>query len=1417
MPDQYGETPTEPTGGSVTIGNKNPNITSVSNLSSPQIMTFEECFRLERGVEYNPELVAVYTEKNTTFELMAGLHNRNEAIKQSFNIIEQMEELSETYHFNLKEGNYTDMGGPWLESYIPHCKSLGLPINPKDWGKLVQQNIVESLKMMFGKDVQKAEAYLKQMTNGIDIGWTFSTNQDGEFNITFSNNDLIKSIQIAKNIMQFSNTQYTNALGGKTLEQYSQEASDAYKAAFGKNSVVEVANDFVQSQKEGTGYVKAGAAGIGFVCTVAGTLVPGAQGLVWAGMGLLTVGGTTVSAIENFTKEGGPTEQDWKDMGKELATSLALMGTGMGIGRVSESLFMYMVVRNCPKVLAFLSEVGIDAGLSMMADFIITGEIDLSGEGIAQMLNVLMGIKFGKSNFKEFLNTHAGDIDVARNRYLQENFGLEDQVKQMYKDAGMDYETPPAVKSNETLNDARFETKSQEVSPSGTNTKSKTKSKDQNTPTELTESLSVPDRNIIRHDKSTGNENLINNLTPKAKNKDELVEFFGHLNEIGKNDPEFRKTFTDALNKYLKNNPNAEIDFASYNELLSIAKKYSDNDLSLVKFFGDRDLFTCIENGINPKALNTIINNPEIRLGTQIYKDIIAGKFDNIIDKIDFYFISSYYDKNILIIDHPEMKDDIESIWNSLCKDLESSTSEELNRQIQSDMYDIMKFFLFEYKNIINIKDCKNLLNKGAHITQIANIIRYNSAYDELKQMGGKCAKFADELKTALYKNKYEGYSAEDLNSITKLLYDNIDMLNNNKIGINTEECIKLIKDNTNINSLGYLIGHPEVEVDSHLWTVARSSYLSKFLDNIENNHQAKALLKLMSEGFLTKLDDFETSMIIKFVNDDASFSDLAKLLDVESNDFNIIVKTLNEKYGNNTTTQELDLAIENRNYISRNLDKNPYTYNEEIVEAIERIKANLSHIDDLEVLKYIRTLDLNSSDDLLEIERLIDSFNTLDGKYEMYKVRHSDEIAYWAYGDYEYLSQSQKAEFITWLRSTDPELYKALVNGDKNVKISSDDIAKFNEYRNTHTLTADFTTVARTEEMVRYIGKYPDSPMANHLYNKYLEQQKGIWPDDIINQCKALNDRYGTKVVLGAHYIDETKEVLEFIDNELSCWIAASNGKAKIPPAFDFNNFNQAWYDKSDAYGLSEAGAHSRTLYGGTIGSSETSVRMMKCALRHEMTHTNDLGRYVNIAPEILDAIMPKKTIISNGETTLIPDIENGKYYQELRNAGLGNYSIEYAYTNRDEFLAVAAEGDMSKYSPEFKAILVDMGMPRWLFDIDTPDVKAKAADIRNGNRNITPMPRTLSNEINTSNYSTTPISGDNNIYIKQNQDLEEITTRAINNKKAGNDPSDFGIDTDQLIEALYIKGDYTKIQELNNAGIKHSSNTELQNIGKQ
>lgn len=370
----------------------------------------------------------------------------------------------------------------------------------------------------------------------------------------------------------------------------------------------------------------------------------------------------------------------------------------------------------------------------------------------------------------------------------------------------------------------------------------------------------------------------------------------------------------------------------------------------------------------------------------------------------------------------------------------------------------------------------------------------------------------------------------------------------------------------------------------------------------------------------------------------------------------------------------------------------------------VNDLKAKLEYINDAEILEYINKMDLDPlNGDLAEAIELVDAVNTFNGHYTSFKMAGKYGSLPWH--NIKNLPDSQKAEFMKFIKENDPDLYNAISSG-KNVKISSDKMEKLWTAHQKEVFAKDAEILEQTQNMAEYMKKYKNSPMSNHLYDMYLNRMKAAgMPDAVIAKCRDLNTRYGTKIVLGSD-AKEAGKVLNDIDSELNLWTAASEGQAKMPPVIDFNNFNREWFDKSSAYGQSSAAAYSEVA-NGALAFSKTTKHTVRHALRHEMTHTNDL-RTINVSQDVIDRIMPKTKKIVNGKEVYVPDMKNALYVDEFRNAGISRSFISYAYNSPAEFIAVAAEGDMTKYSPAFKKLLVDMGMPEWMFKMSDPSFTA-------------------------------------------------------------------------------------------------------------
>ncbi len=261
-------------------------------------------------------------------------------------------------------------------------------------------------------------------------------------------------------------------------------------------------------------------------------------------------------------------------------------------------------------------------------------------------------------------------------------------------------------------------------------------------------------------------------------------------------------------------------------------------------------------------------------------------------------------------------------------------------------------------------------------------------------------------------------------------------------------------------------------------------------------------------------------------------------------------------------------------------------------------------------------------------------------------------------------------------------------------------------------------------EGNLNYSKKELDS-ISRFYRDKYLSQL----PEAARERCEKIYDSFGVKMFLADE--NDTK-VLDFVYNELLEWQKASRGQAQMPPVIDLSVIKKDYIDK-----VFQAGGYCNSVTK-NVSVNGRYLENVKHALRHEIAHANDskvktkdgiitVYNKDGSAEDInIDEIIVHKKVQkldSNGKPmfnpdgtpimekaraengTLDPDLDKCKYVEEFKNAGIPEWDIPYAYTNKAEFVAVAAEGDYSKYSPEFKELLVKLGLPKWMFNMKAKD----------------------------------------------------------------------------------------------------------------
>ena len=237
--------------------------------------------------------------------------------------------------------------------------------------------------------------------------------------------------------------------------------------------------------------------------------------------------------------------------------------------------------------------------------------------------------------------------------------------------------------------------------------------------------------------------------------------------------------------------------------------------------------------------------------------------------------------------------------------------------------------------------------------------------------------------------------------------------------------------------------------------------------------------------------------------------------------------------------------------------------------------------------------------------------------------------------------------------------------------------------------LVANLKKESKLEALKQYIIENKEPEMADYMYKKYYVSS--LHPKAKAEHLKILND-FGTKLF----YVKNNKAP-GMVYDELARWKKAG-GSEFVPP----NTLNLSKVDSS----IIENG------YSGFFRKKSNSIEVisdgslyLRHLLRHEIMHGNDMLLHTD-----------DRGVVNGIDFAAIK--KNREYSKEFANAGIEaieGAGCNYAYKNKAEFVAVAAEGDFSRYSENFKQVLVKLGMPKWVFNIElaNPEVKRAAEHI--------------------------------------------------------------------------------------------------------
>lgn len=431
------------------------------------------------------------------------------------------------------------------------------------------------------------------------------------------------------------------------------------------------------------------------------------------------------------------------------------------------------------------------------------------------------------------------------------------------------------------------------------------------------------------------------------------------------------------------------------------------------------------------------------------------------------------------------------------------------------------------------------------------------------------------------------------------------------------------------------------------------------FAERLLNNNNNKniqrliELLKIEDSNGNFKYDFNDLYFVFIGIDNEAMFNLIKNASDEIFNEFKLTGE-IPKKY--------LDFAKDN----NLPLETVFHNYDENVLRnEIETFKNSLPEID-TEVNKQIENLmNMASSTDVSFAEKLI-ALKNAESILKSYSGLIDNSISLTSVNPQKL---QDNTSFIKFIEKTNPEFAQKLKNGQVEDSIQR----KF--YK-------DYIESTRIDCFIDLCGKSDINPeFKNYLYNEFYLKNLDNVSTEMKQKCIDINEKYGVKIFLSTD-IKNSEQFLSIAEKEFKAWEDAGGEKVIYPKTLSTLLAKKEFIDSPGQYCGGYTNLYSTDYLNINISIPERIAE----SLRHEMMHQNDLNKYINVNIEM-------------------DGINNDFLANELRKLGISEEYVKYSFTNTVEFLAVTAQGDLSKCSPKFKEYLKAIGMPDWVFNIKKLD----------------------------------------------------------------------------------------------------------------
>lgn len=1236
----------------------------VNYSDADELIKFEEVFKYERGTTFSSEKIAEFETAKTALQLVQSTTAKVDKI-----------------HSNLDKA-LANPRGDWQAS---------------DYGK-VEMGLKMSLRELFGDDEMLQQEGLAKLFGG-----------------KIPNND----IETSKLLLAKLDENYQKIMNGKSVEDFEQEYADTYTKAFGKKNSEQLAKAYIEDNESIGARITSGMQMGGMAAMIVGgavCLIPGAQPLgaaVLSGGGKLAMTGmaaqTAVEAINESSKTGGMTDEAQERIIKEGLVNLVSFAVGAGAGIKGAQVGANLMAKGSGKFVALMAERGTDVAISMAGDMILMGDLNVEGNMIGQITATLTGLKTGKNIAKNHMNKgHLMDVphsDLLSNPHISGKHGSSLKPKEVSFTGRKTFEAGEKHNKTETGN------------------------------------LKLKSDEIIHHDK-VPEDVSVENIKPETErvnpNNEDYTSNLVEARTAG------NKAFAaDKGNPYSKSTPDGITREA-------IEASLKTTELRQRGFTDDRikDMAEFVKDDPNKIAvLKKLIPLEHQQFGYVAIREFLQSNSDvpaEILDKfltldnatrevrggdlsvyeIDGILRSLKNNDGSMIDNYKETADFAYKLLSRKSDEgaMSASTIQEviykygIDEKAASDVFELMSVKgmgrnqisskdavqLYEYakdKNI-SIKEIRDVLiltpeqlkNRGGNplnAVDVKSILDYApdkaDIVKDLASLPTRTRLRQENISTVAAIVQQCGDDANKISDLKRLLMlerplnefsqeaRHFDILFANMISrdafegkIETIEKLFMLKPKQREKwlALDYLTDNKTVKNSKVIFDLVSENYKNlspediKLLTKPENIDNVTAILKanpkLTVEGIQAELKNINVKKLTPLVKDER----LMKAANYIYWDYNN-----SKNHPDWKLLEDLQFKFENVN------DKHVQEY----------LKNTFAEIDNISKVPVTSDSRLTVNVKLEEMSKVLDVYHTLAGHYNYIGIK--DRLK---------KDLPTTREFIDLVKSENPDAAQefskyATQQYGRPEKLTFENISE--------EMGKDFMRDLGVERLKEFAKIKPDSPLATHFYEHYLL----AFDSETSKRCADINKKYNTKIILSAFH-DDYKVELDFVEAELKRWHDASDGKAVMPPVLDFSKAKEKWFGSLRyGNGVTPIG-YSEMSTNKAISVSGMHVDMIEDVLRHEMTHSNTkLNVLIDSSKYDLSSIMPDREVEINGKKTYEPDFEKCKYREEFLKAGVPSSHIPYGYNDIYEFMSVASEGDMSKYSPEFKQMLVDFGMPEW------------------------------------------------------------------------------------------------------------------------